>query len=80
MSAAPPVAKPRSTTVSESQPETTKPTSSAPPLDDEPAKLNSKLVCHSCGATVAYKVAKFCWFNKARFGGNVFCMDYQKKL
>lgn len=40
----------------------------------------SKLACSSCGTTVAYKVAKFCWFNKLRFGGNVFCYDCQKSV
>lgn len=46
----------------------------------EDGKPKSKLACHSCGEQVAYNVAKFCWFNKARFGGNVFCMDCQKKV
>jgi len=40
----------------------------------------SKLACASCGTVVAYNVAKFCWFNKSRFGGNVYCMDCQKTL
>jgi hypothetical protein len=35
----------------------------------EPKK--SKLICFSCGSPVAYNVAKFCWFNKPRFGGKV---------
>jgi hypothetical protein len=43
-------------------------------------KPASKLACHSCGEIVAYNVAKFCWFNKAKFGGNVFCIDCQKKV
>jgi hypothetical protein len=45
------------------------------PQGDKP---KSKLACTSCGVVVAYNVAKFCWFNKARFGGNVYCMDCQK--
>lgn len=40
----------------------------------------SKLVCFTCGVTVTYTVAKFCWFNKAKFGGNVFCMECQKNV
>ncbi|RTL02367.1 MAG: NERD domain-containing protein [Neisseriaceae bacterium] len=40
----------------------------------------SKLVCINCGAPVTYSVAKFCWFNKPRFGGNVYCMDCQQKV
>lgn len=46
----------------------------------EEGKPKSKLACHSCGEQVAYNVAKFCWFNKAKFGGNVFCIDCQKKV
>jgi hypothetical protein len=40
----------------------------------------SKLVCNTCGSAVSYSVAKFCWFNKPRFGGLVYCMDCQKKV
>lgn len=40
----------------------------------------SKLACGTCGTIVAYNVAKFCWFNKAKFGGKVYCMDCQKTL
>lgn len=47
---------------------------------DAPQKdiSTSKLACASCGTVVAYKVAKFCWFNKSRYGGNVYCFDCQK--
>lgn len=40
----------------------------------------SKLSYATCGTIVAYNVAKFCWFNKPRFGGNVYCMDCQKSV
>lgn len=40
----------------------------------------SKLICASCGAAVAYNIAKFCWFNKPRFGGKVFCFECQKSV
>jgi hypothetical protein len=40
----------------------------------------SKLVCTACGSAVSYSVARFCWFNKPRFGGQVYCMDCQKKV
>lgn len=49
------------------------------PVKAEPSdKPKQKLICHSCGAAVAYNVAKFCWFNKPKFGGNLYCMDCQK--
>ncbi|MCL2524840.1 MAG: NERD domain-containing protein [Betaproteobacteria bacterium] len=41
---------------------------------------SSKLICHQCNASVSYTVAKFCWGNKARFNGNVYCMDCQKSV
>lgn len=44
----------------------------------EPKK--SKLACNTCGTVVAYNVAKFCWFNKPRFGGQVYCYECQKNL
>lgn len=47
---------------------------------EQDQKPKQKLICHSCGASVAYNVAKFCWFNKPRFGGNVYCMDCQKTV
>lgn len=37
-------------------------------------------ICNKCGAKVSYVVAKFCWNNVAKFGGNAFCMDCQKTL
>jgi hypothetical protein len=44
------------------------------------AGKQSKLVCAACGISVSYSVAKFCWVNKPRFGGLVYCMDCQKKV
>jgi len=63
----------------------------APPMPDLPRAPDpigagladapkSKLVCISCGASVSYAVAKFCWVNKSRFAGNVYCMDCQKAV
>ena len=46
---------------------------------DEP-KGKQKLICHSCGEAVPYNVAKFCWFNKPKFGGNLYCIECQKKV
>lgn len=55
--------------------ETTGQAERAPALADS---KQSRLVCSSCGASVQYNVAKFCWFNKSRFGGKVFCFNCQK--
>lgn len=48
----------------------------------EPAAANAKqkLVCHGCGVSIAYNVAKFCWFNKQKFGGRLYCMECQKAV
>jgi hypothetical protein len=43
-------------------------------------KPKQKLICASCSAPVLYSVAKFCWFNKPRFGGKVYCMECQKTV
>lgn len=40
-----------------------------------PAK---KLICHSCGTKLSYKVGVFCWNNKKKFGGHAYCFDCQK--
>ena len=40
----------------------------------------SKLSCSSCGNSVQYNVAKFCWYNKLRFGGKVYCFECQKNI
>lgn len=57
-----------------------KSSANAPQAGDEPQKPKQKLVCHTCSSLVTYTVAKFCWFNKPKYGGNVYCMDCQKKV
>lgn len=47
---------------------------------EEGEKPKQKLICASCSSPVLYNVAKFCWFNKPRFGGKVYCMDCQKSV
>jgi hypothetical protein len=47
---------------------------------DDTQKSKQKLICYSCGEPVPYNVAKFCWFNKPKFGGNLYCMECQKKV
>lgn len=46
----------------------------------ESTKSKQKLICHTCGESITYNVAKFCWFNKPKFGGNIYCMECQKKV
>lgn len=46
----------------------------------DPDEKKSKLACVTCGTIVPYNVAKFCWSNKSRFGGEVYCMDCQKAV
>lgn len=46
----------------------------------QPERRASNLICATCGVRVTYNVAKFCWFNKARFQGTVYCMDCQKAV
>ena len=46
----------------------------------EDSKPKKKLICTKCSDPVALNVARFCWFNKAKFGGNVYCMECQKTV
>ena len=48
--------------------------------EQEAPMPKKKLICGNCSEPVAYNVARFCWFNKAKFGGNVYCMECQKKV
>lgn len=61
-----------------------KPASEIPASAIEPAdgsqKVKQKLICNTCNEPVPYNVAKFCWFNKPKFGGNIYCMECQKKV
>jgi Nuclease-related domain len=49
------------------------------PVQQEPA-VKQRLICKQCNVPVAYNVAKFCWFNKPKFGGNIYCIDCQKMV
>lgn len=40
-------------------------------------KSSSKLRCKKCEAGVPFAVAKFCWQNKKKFGGDVYCREHQ---
>lgn len=70
--AMPPAAKP--------EPAPAAPTREVAQPVEQGQRPKQKLACHSCGAAVGYNVAKFCWFNKPKFGGNIYCMDCQKTV
>ncbi|QEY26588.1 nuclease-related domain-containing protein [Neisseria zalophi] len=57
-------------TTSQSKPHTTANTTTTP----------KRLFCAACKKTVSPKVAHFCWNNKARFQGKVYCFDCQKDV
>jgi|SRR5450830_475665 len=46
----------------------------------EESKPKQKLICNNCGVSLFYNVAKFCWFNKKKFGGNIYCIACQKRF
>lgn len=54
------------------------PSASPDPAQATTAEPKAKLVCADCGTDVPYTVAKFCWMNKNRFGGKVYCREHQK--
>ena len=72
------------------QPYVVQPELQAQSVNDTPApaatelpyqpKATQKLICNTCNEAVPYNVAKFCWFNKPKFGGNVYCMGCQKNV
>lgn len=51
-----------------------------PTGSSDPTRNKGKLVCAACGVAVSYAVAKFCWVNKPRFAGLVYCMDCQRRV
>lgn len=51
----------------------------APAAPDTPAPAN-KYSCSACPTKVPYAVAKFCWGNKSKFAGKVYCRECQMKL
>ena len=46
----------------------------------EPKPRKTGLKCAKCAEPISYAVAKFCWFNKARFGGKTYCMPCQQNV
>jgi len=47
---------------------------------EDSKKPSQKLICYSCGASITYNVAKFCWGNKLKYSGNIYCIECQKKV
>jgi hypothetical protein len=50
------------------------------PATEKETRQKKKLVCATCSEPVELKVARFCWFNKARFGENIYCRECQKAV
>ncbi|KPN72151.1 nuclease-related domain-containing protein [Neisseria sp. 83E34] len=48
--------------------------------DNAPNAAPARLFCAGCKKTVSPKVANFCWSNKARFQGRVYCYNCQRSI
>jgi hypothetical protein len=53
---------------------------STPKVEEAQPKAKQKLICASCDTSLPYNVAKFCWFNKEKFAGKIYCVECQKKF
>lgn len=53
------------------------PLNQAIPFNQNIEQNMKKLICNTCGTPVPFAVGKFCWFNKQKFGGYVYCRDHQ---
>jgi hypothetical protein len=49
-------------------------------LTEEVKAPKKKLICATCSEPVELMVARFCWFNKARFGENIYCRECQQAV
>lgn len=49
-------------------------------VTNEVNRPKKKLICATCSQSVELKVARFCWFNKARFGENIYCRECQQAM
>jgi hypothetical protein len=54
----------------------------SPPPDtgDSSSPPPKRLFCAKCRCPVPFAVAKFCWQNKGRFGGKVYCIPHQTDM
>ena len=50
-----------------------------PPVAAAETAKSMRLFCADCKKTVSQNVADFCWNNKGRFHGRVYCFDCQRK-
>jgi len=48
--------------------------------DNSDKKIKHKYFCAKCKVGIPDKVAKFCWNNKAKFGGKPYCLNCQKSI
>jgi len=44
------------------------------------ASAGKQYHCFACRVEVELKVARFCWFNMPKFGGNVYCRECQQTI
>jgi hypothetical protein len=49
-------------------------------VTEEMKKPKKKLICATCSEPVELNVARFCWFNKTRFGENIYCRECQQAI
>jgi hypothetical protein len=75
-----PTAPPHRPVTQRAPPIPTPPAAAPAGLVAAPESAKQKLVCTSCAEPVPYNVAKFCWFNKPKFGGNIYCLECQKQV
>lgn len=66
--------------LSKPAPLTVSSTQTTPPLTDATTSESKRYFCIACGKAVTSTVASFCWSNKTKFSGKVFCMNCQKNV
>jgi hypothetical protein len=75
-----PAASPSPTLNRAPQTEITIPVENVDATEQDGPKSKQKLICTTCAQPVELIVARFCWFNKLKFGGNIYCRDCQKAV
>jgi len=54
------------------------PSSELPKTSSDGKVKKSKLICATCNVSVPFNTAKLCWFNKKKFGENIYCWACQQ--